>query len=197
LSGCGSVHSVGQAPVMQREFSTQSMLVALDRIDFVNRQIELKGQAVDLLTWGPEQLELGIAEPSRPEVELGIKVVAAVGLSDPAESIAPAHGVAVSPIIQRGSGARHVGEDQRLIDLVLEAHVDVDDFVIACRTGAEVGDGGRKIIRFVAERLASAERVLGAGGGRGGLSLGGGRNSKRTERQQDCHGTKNPKDRWN
>ena len=84
MAGCASGNAVGQTSVVQRELSTHGVLVAFDRIDFVHRQIELEGQAVRRLTWGPKQLELSVAESSRPEVELGIEVVAAIRLSDPA-----------------------------------------------------------------------------------------------------------------
>jgi len=182
---------------MQREFSAHRVLVALYRINFVHRQVKFKGQPVRCLTWSPKQLELRITESSRSEAELGIKIVAAVRLSDPAESIAPAHTVAVSPVVQRGSGARHVSENQRLINLVLKAHTYVDDFVITRRAGTKISDGCGKVICFVAEWLVAAERGLGGGSGRrGSLSLGGGRR-KRTERQQERPNTQNPKDRWN
>jgi len=181
---------------VKRKFSAQRVLVALHSIDFVNGQIELKRQAVDGLTGRPDQLELGVAEPSPPDVELGIKVVATVHLSDAAKTVGSVYDVAVSPVVQRGSGVCQVAENQRLIGLVLEANDYIDDFVTACRTGTKVGNGRRKVASFIAERLVAAERALSrVRSGRGSLSLGGARHSKRTEREKNCHNTKNPKNR--
>jgi hypothetical protein len=79
------------------------VLVALDGIDFVDGQIELKGQTINGLTGGPDQLELGVAEASGRDAELGIKVVAAIGLTDAAQSVAAANAVAVAAIVQGGA----------------------------------------------------------------------------------------------
>jgi len=95
--------SIAQAPVVEREFSAERVLVALYGVDFVNREIEFERQAIDRLTGSPDQLELGIAEAARRNVEFGIKVIAAVGLPNPTQSVASTHPIAVSPIIQRGS----------------------------------------------------------------------------------------------
>jgi hypothetical protein len=46
--------AIAQPPVVEREFPAQRVLVAFDGIDFVNRQIQLKRQAVDDLTGGPD-----------------------------------------------------------------------------------------------------------------------------------------------
>jgi hypothetical protein len=197
LSRCGSSgNAVSQTAEVQRDFSTQGVLIAFHCLDFVHGQIELKSQAVNGLTGGPHQLELGVAEPARPEAELGIKIIA-INLSDAAKTVASIDDVPISPVVQRGSGARQIPESQRLIGFVLEAHNDVDDFVPALCAGAKVGNSRGKVICVVAECLVTAERVLGgAGGGRGNLSLGGGRR-KRTECQQERRNTQNPKDRWN
>ncbi len=199
----GRGHAVNQSPVVQREFSTQSMLAGLDSIDFVHRQIEFKGQAVGRLTWVPRQLELGVGVRSCPDVELGIKVVAAVRRSDPAETVRPPHPIAVSPVVQRGSGVHQVTQDERLIGLVLEAHADVDESQTARHAGAKVSDRRGKIGGFIAERLAAAERALGSARNRHrSLTLGCGlnlrrRNLKRTEHQHRRRYAKNPKTRRN
>jgi hypothetical protein len=182
---------------VQREFSPQSVLVALYRIDFVHSQIEFKGQAVSALTWSPGKLELGVGERTRPNVELGIKVVGVVDDANPAETVDSPHAVAVSPIVQRGSGVRHVTEDERLVGLVLEAHVDVDELQTTLRAGAKVSNSRGKVSGFIAERLAAAERALGrARNGRSGLSLSGSRHSQRSKCEQNGHNAKNPKNRW-
>jgi hypothetical protein len=183
---------------VQREFSTQRVLASLYRIDFVYRQIQFKGEAISCLTGSPHQFELGVAVSASANVELGIKIGATVNLSDPAETVGSVHNVAVSTVIQRGSGVYEISENQWLVGFILEAHDHIDDFVTARRTGAKVCDSSGKVRGFVAQGLAAAERALGrARSGRGGLRLGRCRQSKRTERQQDGHDTNNPRNRWN
>ncbi len=157
LSLRGSGDSVGKAPVVQREFFSQNVLVAFHRIHLVNCQIELEGQAVDLLARVPSQLELGITESPRGDVEFGIKVIGPVHLSDAAETVGAPNSVAISPVIHGRSGISHVSENDRAICLVLKAYDDIDNFQVTLRAGAEVGDGGGKVIGFIAERLAAAE----------------------------------------
>ena len=155
MSGCGpgTGNAVRQTPVVQREFSGESMLVALHGGDFVYRQVELKCQAVNLLTRVPSQFELSVAESTRWEIEFRIKVVGAVNLADPAETVGSPNTVAVSPVVHGGSGIGHVPENERAIGLILKAHDDVDDLQVALRTGAKVGNRRGKVIGFVAEWL--------------------------------------------
>ena len=114
---------------MQWEFSSEGVLIALERVDFGNGQIQNVSESNELRPSLKNQFKLRITVTARSKRKLWVEGGPRNQTNAPVAVWAPHHR-AIATIIQGDSRRRHIAENQRLVRFVLESKGDVEDFIV-------------------------------------------------------------------